>query len=174
MKGTAGLTYCAITALYFLDKIPNNVARAESEGSPDRIAFDECVRCILSRQSTYFEDDEDEDESDNISSITHAPDDNSAPPSQVGYMPHIGLLPIDELPRRPLTIISESVDVRYIGFNGRPNKIVDTCYSWWNMAALAVRSFKFRPVDGHADLAHSSSTDLNLSIQSGGDDTCSD
>src|SRR5271154_6473095 len=102
MKGTAGLTYCAITALYFLGKIPKDIVRAEFEGSPDRIAFGECVRCILSRQSTNFEDEE-EDESNNISSFPFAVDDNSM---QVGYMPHIGPPSVDELPSRPPTIIS--------------------------------------------------------------------
>lgn len=31
-------------------------------------------------------------------------------------------------------------ELQWVGFNGRCNKIADTCYSWWVGASLAVRT----------------------------------
>lgn len=42
---------------------------------------------------------------------------------------------LDQLPSRQL-LIKWLVDRQYIGFNGRPNKHMDTCYSFWVIGTL--------------------------------------
>ncbi|KAF3762778.1 hypothetical protein M406DRAFT_46180 [Cryphonectria parasitica EP155] len=37
-----------------------------------------------------------------------------------------------------LSLADENTDPKYIGFNGRCNKIADTCYTWWTIGSLAV------------------------------------
>ena len=37
----------------------------------------------------------------------------------------------------------EPGDIRWVGFNGRCNKIADTCYAWWVGGALAVSDHSF-------------------------------
>jgi geranylgeranyl transferase type-1 subunit beta len=34
---------------------------------------------------------------------------------------------------------TSNFELQWIGFNGRSNKIADTCYSWWIAGSLAVR-----------------------------------
>ena len=103
------------------------------------IAFDDCVECIVSRQTTYLEEDDDEEDEAEPASV--APESLELPTAPVGYLPHLGPLSLDDEPRTlspaPLNAMEE--DLRYAGFNGRPNKVVDTCYSFWNLGALTVR-----------------------------------
>ena len=37
------------------------------------------------------------------------------------------------------TLNFDDEDLQFAGFSGRPNKIADTCYCFWNTGALAVR-----------------------------------
>lgn len=102
------------------------------------IAYDECVRCIVGRQSIYLEEvDEEEHQLDAAQASSES---FLGPSPAVGYLPHLGPLSLDEEPLdpspQPLNMRDE--DMRYVGFNGRPNKIVDTCYSFWNLGALTV------------------------------------
>lgn len=134
----AGLTYCAIGALSFLGKIPGDFLHRATLNEKRDIAFEECVHCIVSRQSTYLEEVNDEDPLFDIVPATS--DSLVGTSSAVGDLPHLGPLAVGEEPRElpppPLNIRDE--DVQYVGFNGRPNKVVDTCYSFWNLGSLAV------------------------------------
>ena len=102
------------------------------------VAYDECVRCIISRQSTYIEE-LDEEEQPLVS--VQAPSELFNEPSPViGHLPPLGSRSLDTEgcgpSLSPLRMRDE--EAHYVGFNGRPNKIVDTCYSYWNLGALAV------------------------------------
>lgn len=35
-------------------------------------------------------------------------------------------------------VVEVDHELQWAGFNGRPNKIADTCYSWWVCGSLAV------------------------------------
>jgi geranylgeranyl transferase type-1 subunit beta len=99
------------------------------------IAYAECIHCIVSRQSTYLEEgDEDEHQHD----VAYPSSEPFLGPSR--DRPHLGPLPLDDEPRilSPLPLSARSEQIRYVGFNGRPNKVVDTCYSFWNLGAIAV------------------------------------
>lgn len=111
----AGYGYCAVAALALLDRPPVSGddksvgGRALREGVPDTPAL---ARWLSSRQFVYIqndnEDDDDDPETDNFHVADLSLADDHAPPA------------------------------KHIGFNGRCNKIADTCYTWWTLGALAV------------------------------------
>lgn len=71
---------------------------------------DGCVRWLLERQTAYIQDEEsDEDEDEEVQAEASKVDHNQ-------------------------TLKPDSI----VGFNGRDNKIADTCYCFWNSGALAV------------------------------------
>ena len=108
-------------------------------GGKQDIAYEECVQCIVSRQSTYLEEVEEDEHQ--LETGSQASEPLLGPSAPIGYLPHLGPLSLDEEPRvpppPPLSSTGDE-DLRYVGFNGRPNKIVDTCYSFWNLGAIAV------------------------------------
>lgn len=117
---TAGLTYCAIGALTFL----NRLSRDASPGrllSPAAPEFGSLVRWLVSRQTTDLgEASEDAEES------LHEPAQEGSLHDRIQQLPNIP--PPDE------------ASLRWAGFNGRANKAADTCYSFWNTGTLAVGS----------------------------------
>ena len=141
----AGLTYCAVCALSFLGKIPKDNMGSVELDVRRNISYEECVHSIVSRQSTYLEEiDEEEHQLD----ATQASSETSLESSPaIGYLPHLGSLSLDEEPRgpSPQPLNTKNENMRYVGFNGRTNKIVDTCYSFWNLGALAVSEAHFLP-----------------------------
>lgn len=132
------MTYCAISALSFLGKL------SEEEPHKDKayldkygINFEECIKCLVSRQTTYIEEpDEDERETMQTMQI------NATPLSSVGYIPQLGHLSIDDKVsvRPPPSLVMTDEHLKYAGFNGRANKVADTCYCFWNLGSLAVSS----------------------------------
>ncbi|KAL0938291.1 prenyltransferase and squalene oxidase [Colletotrichum truncatum] len=101
----AGYAYCAVSALYLLDR-PN-----EQGTTPHRSATIEkglvnvplLVKFLAYRQFQYLEPDEDSDDPDTA---------NFALPETLDQ------LSLDD-------------NSRLVGFNGRCNKVADTCYCWW-------------------------------------------
>lgn len=102
------------------------------------IAYAECIRCIVSRQSTYLEEGDEDGHQNDADSPSSEP--FLGPSLATGYLPHLGPLSPDGEPRvlSPLPLSARPEQIRYVGFNGRPNKVVDTCYSFWNLGAIAV------------------------------------
>ncbi|KAK3940887.1 terpenoid cyclases/protein prenyltransferase alpha-alpha toroid [Diplogelasinospora grovesii] len=115
----AGYAYCAISALSLLDRpLENNSkgyheSRIVKEGIKDMPGL---VHWLASRQFIYLEpsgeEAKDEDEDDRVNFYQ--------PPNLAG-----------------LTTLDEEEDAKYVGFNGRCNKVADTCYCWWVGGALA-------------------------------------
>lgn len=103
--------------------------------------YEDCVKCIVSRQSSYLEEFDAEDDDDDDDAAVADPEAIALPSNPLGYMPHLGPLSLDEEPRLPPppSLSTTQEDLNYAGFNGRPNKVVDTCYSFWNIGALTVR-----------------------------------
>lgn len=145
---SAGLTYCAIDALALLGRSPEKgLDTPDARRSSGTISLDDCTRWVLSRQTTYLEEDEPED--DEPASSIPQPEAVPLPSSPLGS-PHATHFPLTPLspPKTPSPVRMQMVaapilnrakqDLLWAGFNGRTNKIADTCYCFWNTAALAV------------------------------------
>lgn len=146
---SAGLTYCAIGALAFLNHSPEEGLVGSDVASSSGISLDECTRWIVGRQTTYLVEEESEADDDETSQPSK-PEAVSLPSSPLGsphtaQFPKMALSPSKTLSFAPhqkgeaLILDYLEEDLRYAGFNGRPNKIADTCYCFWNTGALAVR-----------------------------------
>lgn len=118
----SGLNYCAVGALSFLAMAsPEGRSRLSpgrlEEAYGENVDLDACMQWMLHRQTTYIDDDEDEADSQvdeeeintTETSITD-PQDGSIEPS----------------------------NLLNAGFDGRTNKLADTCYAFWNLGALAI------------------------------------
>lgn len=113
----SGLTYCAVGGLAFLGMLRE--ARDGSEGLTERykgvVDLEACVKWMLGRQTEYIEHQEEEEEFDDGEGLHTRP-----------------LLP------PPTEKSSAIAPFPHVGFNGRTNKIADTCYAFWNVGALAI------------------------------------
>lgn len=125
----AGYAYCAIAALALLDR-PVEGATSESEakeqntpppnytqskllqdGIADMPGF---ISFLVSRQFAYLEDQE-----------KKAEEDDEDPETANFQMANLSLSEPHE-------------DTKHIGFNGRCNKVADTCYTWWVLGSLSI------------------------------------
>lgn len=108
---SAGYTYCALAALALLRRLPEDASTNATP--PSDLDLPGLLRWLLSRQTAY----KDENDSDDEASESLEPE-----------------------PEAP-AVEDLSLEVKeVIGFNGRCNKPVDTCYSFWNLASLNVRN----------------------------------
>ncbi|KAJ5157517.1 uncharacterized protein N7482_008617 [Penicillium canariense] len=127
----SGHTYCAVGSLLFLRQGTDNIEPAQLV-SPGSAKFEALVGWLASRQTDKLlgeeegeeEGEEDETEGDNqeVSPATEA---------------ETGTESVDDLIRglSGMTPIAGDT-ISCAGFNGRCNKLADTCYSFWNGAAL--------------------------------------
>lgn len=122
----AGYGYCAVAALSLLDRPPEGSgagvgaaaggSRAVRDGVPDVPAL---VSWLASRQFEYVQGGEDaDDEDDDDPNFRFAALSLSDGPTGGAQDP--------------------PPPAQHIGFNGRCNKVADTCYTWWNLGTLAV------------------------------------
>ncbi|KAH8676875.1 terpenoid cyclases/protein prenyltransferase alpha-alpha toroid [Tricladium varicosporioides] len=107
----AGYMYCAVASSSLLNRLPNS---QNGGAEPAVTNLDATIKWLVSRQVAYEEEDEDEDlpmkkEREALGGVY----DNS---------PSIPGLTTDE--------------AEFVGFNGRCNKSVDTCYAFWATASL--------------------------------------
>ena len=109
MKRTAGYAYCAVAALSLLD-----LANPDKSASPTHYldagipSTRSLIHFLLSRQFAYSDPSPDAD--------------TAAPPP----LPDLSALSLEAA--APLAT----------GFNGRLNKVADTCYVWWVSGALTL------------------------------------
>ncbi|KAI1200991.1 terpenoid cyclases/protein prenyltransferase alpha-alpha toroid [Nemania serpens] len=107
----SGYAYCAVAALALLD-----ASDPEPHAPPNRYihagipSIPSLIHFLASRQLVYS-DSQDGDESND--------DDNDTP----DYL-------------SPSSLADDAS--RTVGFNGRLNKVPDTCYTWWNSGALSL------------------------------------
>ncbi|KAG6004404.1 hypothetical protein E4U21_001124 [Claviceps maximensis] len=108
----AGYAYCAVGALYMLDRPASSTCShvrsvAIEKGVPDRAAL---IRFLVHRQFNYLAQKEDADfESDNQNFI-----------------------------ETKLGALSLENGCSHVGWNGRWNKKADTCYCWWVAGTLSM------------------------------------
>lgn len=147
---SAGLTYCAIDALAFLYGGPEGRLGKLDAARSFGVSFDDCTRWILARQTTYL--DENEPETDEQTSQLPPPQPEAVHlPSFPLGSPHAANFQATPQPSskatssaRPQNAKAPILDFskerpQWAGFSGRPNKVADTCYCFWNTGALAVR-----------------------------------
>lgn len=124
---TAGLTYCALDTLSFLELIPSDRIRCVSPGSAE---FEALVRFLVSCQTNELEEAEEDDDEDELVSVGYEP--AKIRSAVTTLEERIVCLPnLPEASSRPEKFF-------WAGFNGRTNKLADTCYCFWVSASLAV------------------------------------
>lgn len=133
----AGYTYCAISALSLLHRLPDSSAAISSKPqihdptpsqlSPGLTNLPATIRWLVSRQLEYFPPGaEDEDKIEQKTLL----------PSQEERHALVGIF---KNVSDPPDIASLSLnDSHFVGFNGRSNKRADTCYAFWVAGSLAV------------------------------------
>ena len=125
----AGLTYCALAtfALIATSAPAQNIQsyRDNTYGSRN------LLRWLLYRQTTVFEEDEEQSSDDGDSEA------DKLTPSSQEDLAHKNKDEINSGPMDPWPGATETEPL-VVGFNGRSNKIADTCYSFWVVASLDV------------------------------------
>ncbi|KAI0146839.1 terpenoid cyclases/Protein prenyltransferase [Xylariaceae sp. FL1272] len=110
----SGYAFCAVAALAMLD-----LANTDPSAAPDHYiragipSIPSLVHFLVNRQFAYLEAPEgDEQTGDEPESANHT-------------LPDLSSLSISDTDH-------------FTGFNGRPNKLPDTCYTWWVSGALSL------------------------------------
>ncbi|KAL1965630.1 hypothetical protein VTN77DRAFT_5307 [Rasamsonia byssochlamydoides] len=132
----AGLTYCAVGALSFL-KWTSEAVRRINVLSPDTQEFASLLKWLVSRQTTELEAEEEDDDNDKDEDQDGA-DSVKPDPSQHAEggveAPSLN----DTIQMLPDISPPTEGSLTWAGFNGRCNKIADTCYCFWATGALAM------------------------------------
>lgn len=126
----AGYAYCAVAALALLDRpieggTPGSETKEQQaphytqskllqEGIGDIPAF---ISFLISRQFAYLEAQEEKEAEE---------DDEEEDPDTANFQ------------MAGLSLSESQGDTRHIGFNGRCNKVADTCYTWWVLGSLSI------------------------------------
>ncbi|KAL1993044.1 hypothetical protein VTN49DRAFT_3801 [Thermomyces lanuginosus] len=122
----AGLTYCAIGALSFLRRT-SDIPVTVNVLAPKTHEFEALLRWLLSRQTTELDVEESDEDS-------QAGDRKTAPTTSPETAVETEPVPVRIQNLPPITPSEE----RWAGFNGRLNKIADTCYSFWVIGTLDI------------------------------------
>ena len=134
----AGWTYCGVGVLKFLGRLPPTNCKKRDSGirhSVSKVNIEDLLRWLVSRQTLYLQEEDDdgllhEDElSDlNANSTFLAFQKGDARPAN-SRIPQVAEV-------QPIELSAEELECA--GFNGRCNKVADTCYAFWVGASLAV------------------------------------
>ena len=123
-EGHSGLGYCAVAALACLDRLKvekdEEVKGSETEAEVDvERALEWCVK----RMTTWIEEEEEDDDEEEYAGEID------------GKNTTTSIANSEQEPDEDHSSLATSMPA---GFNGRPNKVADTCYAFWNCGALAV------------------------------------
>ena len=142
---TAGETFCGIAALGLLNRLS---ASARNNGeSKHTVGIDEgfienVTKWLVSRQTSQLYEDGDEDDDDEDGDEDEDEGKNGlafTPGFQVqGSQPAVKAETSKPALSKPPSIEPTPEQLLRAGFNGRPNKVADTCYAWWVIGALGV------------------------------------
>ncbi|KAF1815567.1 terpenoid cyclases/Protein prenyltransferase [Eremomyces bilateralis CBS 781.70] len=113
----AGYTHCSISALALLYRpqepppdTPQQIDSTDIDLFAKVLDVDSAIRWLVSRQTSDI--------------YLHNPDDSSGDE--------------EDAPVKPLESLQTSERPTYAGFNGRTNKIADTCYAFWVLGSLTI------------------------------------
>ena len=129
----AGYTYSGVGALKLLGKLPRHTIRSNGEGRLDAEFVDGVTKWLVSRQTLMLH------EGDELSRA----DDDQPDPTPMFFPPrfHVqGTHPVSiaDASLANTSIETPSHDLQWAGFNGRCNKVADTCYAFWVGGTLGV------------------------------------
>lgn len=157
MDFIGGYAYCAIGALSLLGRLPSTPGSNETpSGKPPGLTnIDATIRWLMSRQQIYIAVDEDSSEDEESYQVSRPrlagiDDPNEKQPTNGASnteLPSLSGLTIDEC--------------YYAGHNGRCNKALDTCYSFWNNGSLDVCLSRHLPSSQQQANNHSFSVRAN-------------
>lgn len=133
----AGWTYCGVGALSLLDRLPSPHKKGNDEGnhgSPaDSLLLPQLLHWLTSRQTSVLQEDgeyevSDEDATEE-SRLSQAPSTSDL---------QAAVVPPSDISRSGTPMEFTTDDLLWAGFNGRCNKVADTCYSFWAGGTLAM------------------------------------
>ena len=129
----AGLTYSGVGALKLLGKLPRHTNESKKDGRMSVNFVENVTKWLVSRQTLMLH------EKDDLPMADEEPPDMMAkifPPTF-----HVqGAFPVSiadaSLPSASIEMSPH--DLQWAGFNGRCNKVADTCYAFWVGGTLGV------------------------------------
>ena len=133
----AGETYCGVGALRLLGRLTSQDPSQETSLIIQRGFTESVTRWLVQRQTTFLR--EDEDDSDIEETTAERPEEVTVALS-AGFQVRRAYLPDPEELHERDTVEPNANDLLHAGFNGRCNKVADTCYSWWVGGTLSVRA----------------------------------
>ena len=122
----AGLTYNGVGALKLLGRLPRHASGSKSEGAVGADFVENVTKWLVSRQTLMLREDDE-----------LAMADEDAPDQNPSFSPPIfqvqGVFPVSAADAKLSNLLTETSphDLQWAGFNGRCNKVADTCYAFW-------------------------------------------
>lgn len=129
----AGLTYCAMGALALLHRT-GSIDQPEIL-SPQSERFQSLLGWLVSRQTTDLEEKEEEEDDEECAKEYPA-----SAPQQAQNEANV-TNPSEQIEKLPAFIPLDEASLKCAGFNGRLNKLADTCYCFWVTGTLGVSIF---------------------------------
>ena len=146
-ESAAGCTYCGVSTLLILGKLPpaDGASEIVGNGTAASQAFvQNLLHWLVSRQTSILTDyrkfDDGENCSDEDPEILGKSEEEQSGSSRQSFsiQRSIPVPPSPDLEERSQYSEVEAEDLSCAGFNGRCNKPADTCYSFWVGGALGV------------------------------------
>jgi geranylgeranyl transferase type-1 subunit beta len=130
----SGFASCAISALYFVDRLPTPAGQTPDSRVRGITNLPMTLHWLASRQTLTLDED---DAVDTLGDETDS--------SATGQDSH-SFVKLDSYPsepgRQPAAQQPQShFELKWVGLNGRCNKIGDTCYAYWSCAPLKVLGY---------------------------------
>ena len=137
-KSAAGWTYCGIGALSLLNRLPSIRRPTATPEAVDSSFVEDILHWLVMRQTSMLsENDDGNDDEEAGPSESHARE-------QEGMAASHSSLVAAQIEHQPPhssesnTNETNIEDLYRAGFNGRCNKVADTCYSFWVGGSLGV------------------------------------
>ncbi|KMU88764.1 geranylgeranyltransferase type I [Coccidioides immitis H538.4] len=148
LEAHAGLTYCALGTLSFLDGIPKektgdiipdlNIAAC----TPGSAEFESLIEWLAFRQTNVIQEDNESDDEEDGDTAGREELDLPASTTRRPSLAKGAAFSIEEqISSLPVLLAAShwpSEQQNCAGFNGRTNKIADTCYCFWATGSLAI------------------------------------
>ncbi|EEA22763.1 geranylgeranyl transferase type-1 subunit beta [Talaromyces marneffei ATCC 18224] len=125
----AGLTYCAMGALTLLHRT-GSIDQPEIL-SPQSERFQSLLGWLVSRQTTDLEEEEEEDDEADAK-------ENPAPTAQPTQNETKAIDLSEQIEKLQDFMPLDEASLKCAGFNGRLNKLADTCYCFWVTGTLGI------------------------------------
>ena len=133
----AGCTYCGVGALRLLDRLPSTDFQkpniSTEEPCNESINVQNLLRWLVYRQTLYIEEDEE---------CSNLEGDCQQPSFQKEHSQPSAFLEPRSIEELPVELSAEELSCA--GFNGRVDKVADTCYAFWVGGSLAVSHFSYQ------------------------------